>query len=154
MQLAKACYERKISLAFDTSACTFNKNNLLFFKQIIKFKPLFIVDIKALTASKHKKITGVNGLQEIELIKFLENNKLDYWVRYVLLEKYTDSSNDIKTLKSFCKKLKYMKNFAFLPFHNMANNKYKNLGLKYTLETKKSYDIKKLNILKAFFKSA
>jgi pyruvate formate lyase activating enzyme len=78
LELAKKCKTNKINLAFDTSGSTFNSKNLNKFKQLIKFNPLFIVDIKHIDENKHKIITGVQHQNELDLINFLEKNKKKY----------------------------------------------------------------------------
>jgi pyruvate formate lyase activating enzyme len=40
LELAKKCYEKKISLALDTSGANFTRINRVFFMKIIKYKPL------------------------------------------------------------------------------------------------------------------
>jgi pyruvate formate lyase activating enzyme len=78
LSIAKRCYRKGISLAFDTSAATFSDANLKFFKKLIKYKPLFLIDIKSMDINMHKKITGSSNLNELALINFLESNKCHY----------------------------------------------------------------------------
>jgi pyruvate formate lyase activating enzyme len=78
LELAKRCYQNNIHLAIDTSGATFTKANVVFFNKLIKYHPLFIVDIKQINKTKHKKITGCKTQNEVNLIKFLEFNKQKY----------------------------------------------------------------------------
>jgi pyruvate formate lyase activating enzyme len=78
LKIAKICFDKNISLAFDTSGNSFSIENLNFFKKLITFKPLFLVDIKHTISEKHKLITGVEKIKEIELINFLEKNEVPY----------------------------------------------------------------------------
>jgi pyruvate formate lyase activating enzyme len=130
LSLAKLCYENKINLALDTSGTTFNIKNLKFYKEIIKYKPLWLIDIKHINPKKHKLITGVTTQNEIQLIKFLEKNKQSYWIRQVLVPGYTDDQHDLKVLSKFIKNLKYLKKFELLPYHHLAIEKYKQLKIK------------------------
>ncbi|MDR2369252.1 MAG: pyruvate formate lyase-activating protein [Mycoplasmataceae bacterium] len=128
-ELAKLCFVERISLAFDTSGITFNSKNLNFYKQVIKYRPLWLIDIKHINPEKHKIITGTKKQNELLLIKFLEKNKQPYWIRQVLIPQYTDAHRDLKTLNKFLKDLKYLQNFQLLPYHRLALTKYKVLRL-------------------------
>ncbi|MDR1850571.1 MAG: radical SAM protein [Mycoplasmataceae bacterium] len=151
LAIAKECKSKKIDLAFDTSAATFIKSNLSFYKSLIKYKPYFLVDIKGLNKVDHKKITGVSNTNELDLIKFLELNKIKYTIRYVLLQNYTDGDKQLTMLKQFIKPLKYMDKIDFLPFHNYAKDKYVSLKKKYILKDYEAYSKTKLNkIIKQF----
>jgi pyruvate formate lyase activating enzyme len=78
LELSKLCHDEKINLAFDTSGANFNKNNISYFQNLIKYKPLWIVDIKHINPKKHKAITGTANQNELQLIKFLEKHKQKY----------------------------------------------------------------------------
>ncbi|MDR0985462.1 MAG: pyruvate formate lyase-activating protein [Mycoplasmataceae bacterium] len=140
LELAKQCYLNKISLALDTSGVTFNER---FFKKLIKYKPLFLIDIKHINKNKHQMICGVKEQRELSLIKFLEKNHLYYWVRQVIIPTLTDNKDDLFLLKKFIKKLKYLKRFELLPYHKLGVKKYQQLKIKYLLknikEPTKSY---------------
>lgn len=136
-ELAKKCHDQKISLAIDTAGVNFIPTNKLKFKQICKYKPLWIVDIKHINQQKHKQLTGVAEQREIKLIEFLDKNNQIFWIRQVFIPKITDSKNDLMKLGKFLKKLKNMEQFEFLPYHNLAIDKYKKLKIKYPLNATK-----------------
>lgn len=138
IELAKKCYKQNISLAIDTSGVNFRKATESKHKTICKYKPLWIVDIKQINPKKHKELVGIAEQREINLIKFLEANKQQFWVRQVLVPKYTDDKDDLIKLGEFIGSLKYMKRFELLPYHNMAIPKYKELNIKYLLSHIKS----------------
>jgi pyruvate formate lyase activating enzyme len=80
---------------------------------------------------KHKLITGVENLNELALIKFLEKHKQKYWIRYVLVPNdYTNRYDDLNLLGIFLKSLKYMERFELLPYHRLGLRKYKQLHIK------------------------
>jgi pyruvate formate lyase activating enzyme len=87
----------------DTSGATFNNKNLIFYNEIIKYHPLWLIDIKHINPNKHKLITGIAIQNELHLINFLEKNKQPYWIRQVLVPGYTNNPNDLKTLGKFIK---------------------------------------------------
>jgi len=133
IELARKCHEQNISLAIDTSGVNFTKITEPKHKEICKYNPLWIVDIKHINPEKHKELVGVPEQREINLIKFLEANEQHFWIRQVLLPKYTDDKNDLIKLGEFIGSLKHMERFELLPYHNMAIPKYEKLGIKYPL---------------------
>lgn len=133
LEVCKLGYENNINIALDTSGATFNLTNLNFYKKIIKYKPLWLVDIKHINPKKHKGLCGVENQNEINLIKFLEKNKQHYWIRQVLLPGYTDDPKDLEKLGKFLKTLKYNDKFELQPYHTMGVQKYDQLKMKYRI---------------------
>jgi len=132
LKLAKACKRRHIRLAIDTAAANLIGNEKIYSK-IAKYVDLWIVDIKALDENKHKDITGVSNLTGITLINMLEQLHKPYWLRYVLVKDLTDSKESLEKLGKFIASLKYCTNYELLPYHRLAEDKYKNLGIDYIL---------------------
>ncbi|WEK82808.1 MAG: pyruvate formate lyase-activating protein [Mycoplasma sp.] len=132
--LAKRCKQEKIHLAVDTSGVSFSKENEKKFKELCAYKPLWIVDVKHINPNKHQKLVGVAEQREIKLLKFLDENNQELWVRQVLVPGYTDDLNDLKNLGKFLATLKGLKSFQLLPYHKMAEVKYQNLGWRYPLK--------------------
>lgn len=143
--LAKKCKELNISLAIDTAGVNFTEANKPKFKQIFKYQPLWIVDIKHINSQKHKQLTGISEQREIKLINFLDKNNQKFWVRQVLVHGLTDNKNDLIKLGNYIKTLKNMERFEILPYHNLAIDKYKELKIKYPLTKVKAPTKKQIN---------
>lgn len=155
--MAKRCYEEKISLALDTSGVNFIKENEKKFKEICKYNPLWIVDVKQINPAKHEILTKVKEQREINLIKFLDKNHQKMWIRQVLVPGYTDDPKDLEALGAFISKIKGLKHFQILPYHNLALDKYKKLGIDYPLKntpvpTAQDLENAKEYIKKGFYK--
>lgn len=133
ISLAAKCNEKGIHLAIDTSGVNFGIENNDKYKELCKYKPLWIVDIKHINPAKHQRLTGVKEQREVELIKFLDKNKQKFWIRQVLVPGYTDDPKDLETLGKFLKKLKGLENFQILPYHRLGISKYDTLGYRYPL---------------------
>ena len=78
-----------------------------------------------------------------------ELNKLNkpVWIRQVIIPGITDTEDYLKSLKEYIKKIKNIKKIEFLPFHHMAKDKYKKLGIKNQLENIPEMDKEKCNQL-------
>lgn len=149
--LATECKKRNIHLAIDTSACNFSENKEAY-KQLLDLVDLWIVDIKALNAQEHKYITGFEKLVGCDFINFLEVNKKQYWIRQVIIKSINDDTKHLDDLAAFIKKLKFCKKTELLSYHNLATNKYKELGLNYPFFDKQTLSTKEFeNIQKYFF---
>ncbi|NLI91261.1 MAG: pyruvate formate lyase-activating protein [Peptococcaceae bacterium] len=97
--------------------------------KIINDTDLFIVDIKHLDPAKCLGITGKTNESALTLLKYLEKQSKDTWIRNVLLPGLTDQEEYIKEICAFVKSLSNVKRFELLPCHNLAEEKYKKLGI-------------------------
>lgn len=130
LEFAKACKCRKIHLTIDTSACNFISNNEIY-EELIKYVDLWMVDIKGLNAKDHKFITGYSELTGIKFIDFLEKNKKEYWIRYVLVKDFNDTVNHLNKLATLVANKKFLTKYEILPYHNLALDKYIKLNVLY-----------------------
>lgn len=138
IEMAKACHQKHISLALDTSGVNFTAENKKKYEEICQYQPLWIVDVKQINPKKHKLITGVEEQREVNLIKFLDAHHQKFWIRQVLVPGYTDDPKDLQQLGKFLKSLHGLLHFQILPFHNLAISKYQDLGIKYPLLNNKT----------------
>ena len=56
------------------------------------------------------------------------------WIRQVLVPGMTDDENDLLKLKDFISSLDTVDRVELLPYHNLGEYKWKELGFKYPLE--------------------
>ena len=136
ISLGKKCKENNIHYTIDTSGYFFKEAYKNKMNELIKYVDLFLVDIKHINNKKYESITRVDSSKqsEIDFVKYLEENEKHYWIRQVLVPGYTDDKDDLIMLGKFIKNKKYMDKFEILPYHNMAEPKYKNMKLKYVLQ--------------------
>ena len=63
-----------------------------------------------------------------------QKKKKKLWLRQVIVPGFNDTEESILKLKKFISKIKNVKKVELLPYHDMAKDKYKKLGMKYKLE--------------------
>lgn len=150
LDILKKCKKAGFHTALDTSGTGYNKELL---DEILKYTDLILLDIKALTNSKYKKMTG-KTIDEFNF--FLDKiQKLDkkIWIRQVIVPNINDNEDYILKLKKYLSKIKNIERIDLLPYHNMGLDKYKKLNMKYRLEGTPNMDkdnLKKLDkLLKA-----
>lgn len=101
---------------------------------LLKLTDLVLLDIKQINDAKCKDLCGFSNKLELEFAKYLSNNNIPMWIRYVLVPKITDDEKDLLNLKEFIDTLKTIEKIEIHPYHNIGRYKWKNLGLEYPLE--------------------
>ena len=68
---------------------------------LLKLTDLVLLDIKQINDAKCKDLCGFSNKLELEFAKYLSNNNIPMWIRYVLVPKITDDEKDLLNLKEF-----------------------------------------------------
>ena len=134
--LFQLCKDRQVHTAVDTSAF-YRSGDESKLPKLLDLTDLFIVDIKAADKDLHRRVTSKDLDQVMRFIAMLEQNKKQYWIRYVLVPGLNDSEKDLEKLRGIICGLSYCSHFEFLPYHTLGKHKWGLLGLKYPLEGKK-----------------
>lgn len=131
LELFKELKKQNISTAIDTSgAIKINKTII----DLLKYTDLVLLDIKHIDEGKSIELTGLSNKNELEFAKYCSDNKINLWIRQVLIPKYTDNKEDLEKTYNFIKTLKTVKKVEILPYHNLGKYKWERLGLKYPFE--------------------
>lgn len=136
-ELFKKAKEENIHTCIDTSGITYNTDNPAYMQkldELMKYTDLVMLDIKHIDPESHKKLTSKDNSRVLDFAKYLETKKIPLWVRHIIIEGYTDNSEDLRKLGEFIGKLKNLKALDVLPYHTMGVNKYKEMGISYPLE--------------------
>jgi pyruvate formate lyase activating enzyme len=95
---------------------------------------LVLLDIKSWDNTRHKQITGVGIAPVLEFAERLASLKKKVWLRFVLVPGLSDNEDDVSNLARFVSDLGNIERVDVLPFHQLGEFKWKELGLKYSLE--------------------
>lgn len=125
-----------LTTCIDTNGGVFGNNTSMINKldRLLSVTNLVMLDIKHIDDEEHIKLTGVSNKSVLDFAKYLDDKNVDIWLRYVLVPTINDSEETILKWKEFADKLNNVKKIEVLPYHRMAIEKYKQLGLKYPLE--------------------
>lgn len=137
IELFKKAKEENIHTCIDTSGITYAPENDKYIKkldELMKYTDLVMLDIKHIDSQAHKALTGQGNKNVLDFAKYLEQKNIPVWIRHVVVEGYTDSSEALKELGRFIGKLKNLKALDVLPYHSLGAGKYKELGIPYKLE--------------------
>lgn len=102
-------------------------------KELLSLTDLVLLDIKHINPIKCKELVGVSNEKELAFAKYLSENGIPIWIRQVLIPGITDNEEDLLDLKNFIHSLKTVEKVELLPYHNLGEHKWKELGLDYSL---------------------
>ena len=128
LEALKECKKNGIHTCLDTSGAGEN------YDEILDYCDLIILDVKELDEEKYKKLTGQNMDWFKNFLKKCQEKHKKMWLRQVIVPGYNDTEESVLKLKDFVSKLHNIEKVELLPYHSMAKEKYKKLGIKYRLE--------------------
>lgn len=140
LDLFRKAKERGISTVLDTAGQPFTKEEPFFskFQELMRFTDLLLLDIKQIDPEEHLRLTGRPNDNILEMFRWLSDHQKPVWIRYVLVPGVTDGDARLQRTRDFIASLKNVEKIEVLPYHSMGEFKWKELGLRYTLEGVKS----------------
>ncbi len=128
--------ENGLDTCIDTSGQTFKNDDEKVKKNIDKMLDVcdyILLDIKHIDEDKHKWLTGSSNKEVLDFARYVNSKGKKLWLRYVLLPEFNDDEKSLSKWKAFADTLNVDK-IELLPYHKMAIEKYKKLGINYSLE--------------------
>jgi pyruvate formate lyase activating enzyme len=95
---------------------------------------LVLLDIKSWDPTIYRRLTGVAVDSTLAFSRRLDQMGLPVWIRFVLVPGWTDSEANIDGLARFVSTLTNVERVEVLPFHKMAEYKYRELGRPFRLK--------------------
>jgi len=95
---------------------------------------LVLLDIKTWDPQRHLQLTGMEIGPTLAFARRLSERKQPVWLRFVLAPGLTDNTDDIALTAKFAAGLGNVVRVDVLPFHQMGQFKWKELGINYTLQ--------------------
>lgn len=126
-----------LNTCLDTSGDTFDVNNNIVtdkFDKLLNVCDLIMLDVKHIDDEKHKDLTGKSNKCVLDFAKYLANKKQKVWLRYVLVPTINDDEDSLIRWRNFALSLGNVEKVEVLPYHTLALEKYKKLGIKYRLD--------------------
>ena len=137
IELFEKAKEKGIHTCLDTSGVTFHRENselLAKFERLTKVTDLVMLDIKHINPEEHLKLCKQPNDNILDFARFLDEQGIPIWIRHVILKDITLVDSYLDELGYFIGGLKHLKALDVLPYHNMGEVKYKNLGMDYPLK--------------------
>lgn len=128
--LLRGCKEQGLHTALDTSGYLGAKVD----DEMLADIDLVLLDIKAFSARRYKKLTGVELDPTLAFARRLAAAGKPVILRYVLVPGWTDDGAEIDALAAFAAGLGNVQRVDVLPFHQMGQSKWQQRALRYRLE--------------------
>ena len=134
-ELFKEAKKRNSRTALDSSGALFvREKNLKKYEELIKYVDLVLLDIKHIDEEGHRKLTGFSNKNILDFLKFLDENGVEVWIRHVIVPNITYDAKLLERLGYELGRYKNIKKVDVLPYHNMGEKKYEELGMDYPLK--------------------
>ncbi|MFI3260098.1 MAG: radical SAM protein [bacterium] len=134
IEVVKILKENDIHVAIDTSGVTDCD-----YSELLSLVDLLLFDVKHTTEKEYQEITGASMSSVKEFKKFLSINKTPLWIRQVIVPGIHDNEEYLLSLKDYIKDLNVQK-VCFLPYSDLAKDKYVSLNMEYKYKDVPSMD--------------
>ena len=136
LELFEKAKQRGVNTCIDTAGQPFSRQEPFFskFERLCALTDLFLVDIKHIDPSEHRKLTGHDNANILDMLSFLSEKHKPVWIRHVLVPGITDDDVYLRRTREFIETLGNVEKIEVLPYHSMGAYKWKELGIPYTLE--------------------
>lgn len=125
--------EKGVNTCLDTSGICYREGDERF-ERLARLTDLVLLDIKHIDEDAHRALTGQSNKNPLAFARFLDEWGVKMWIRHVLVPGITDDDGALMRLRAFLDTLKNVEKVEVLPYHTMGVQKYKKLGIPYSLE--------------------
>lgn len=146
--LLDECKRREIHTTLDTTGCVSPR----VFDAIIDKVDLFLYDLKLMDNEKHIQYTGVSNRLVKKNLETLSQKGKRVILRFPVIPGITDTEENIKALGAFISSLKNIRQIELLPYHRIAEAKYKRLKIKNKMIGVKPPTEKQMNKIRSLLK--
>ena len=123
--LLDGCRRREIHTAVDTSGHA-SENTI---KNVLARADLVLFDLKLMDDARHRQYTGVGNRQILANLKTLAALGPEVVVRIPLVPGINDDPDNLRRTGAFVRDLNTIRQVDLLPFHSIADGKYRRLKL-------------------------
>ena len=127
--------KENVHTAVDTAGAPFDRGEYLeSFNKLMEVTDLFILDLKSMDPELHKRLTGTDNSNILDMARYLSQHGKKLWIRHVLVPDLTDGEDDLLKMKEFIDSLETVERVEILPYHTLGVMKWEELGIPYPLE--------------------
>ena len=122
-----------VHTCLDTSAGVFDPAHTEKTDEVLKNTDLVMLDIKHIDNELHKELTGRGNRNILDFAEHIRDLDIPVWIRHVVVPGITDKYEELFALGEYLSTLNNLKALDVLSYHDMAKQKYAELGLQYPL---------------------
>jgi len=146
IQFFTALQQEGIHTNIDTNGSIFNENTI---KLIDDYADLLMIDIKHTSEDGYNQLTSGKGIHTaLKLIQHREHSKKPFWLRYVLIPGYTDSTEQLTKLANTYTNFQHCEKIEIQPYHHLGVHKWEALGELYQLKNVKENSAEQIDKVK------
>lgn len=137
IELFTLAKNKNVHTCIDTSGIAFNPDNAALMEKmdkLMELTDLVMLDIKHIDPEKHKELTSQPNTNILKFAAYLNEKKVDMWIRHVIVPGITDDDKYLYQLGYFIGQFSNLKALDALPYHTMGASKYEKLGIPYRLK--------------------
>ncbi len=146
--LLQRCKEENIPTAVDTSG--YAPSDVL--ERVAENTDLFLYDLKTMDDQIHRQFTGISNRRILENLWLLAEWKKMVIVRVPIIPGVNDNEESISAIGSFVHRLGAVSEVDLLAYHQTATEKYRRLGIPYSMKFMKPPPQDKLDLLAAILR--
>lgn len=128
-EFAALCRAEGIHTAIDTSGAIATPAAL----HAVDLADLVLLDIKAADTDACRTLTGLGNDNALRLLRHCQDTGKPVWIRHVVVPGHTDSPGSLAALAALLDGFSVIERREVLPYHTMAVDKYRQLGIDYPL---------------------
>jgi len=99
------------------------------FTECIELVDLLLVDIKQMDELKHIEYTGVSNQPIFRNLELAVEMGKEIYIRFPMIPGFNDDEENIEKMMAYLLNLKTIKQIHILPYHRIAEGKYKSLNI-------------------------
>ena len=136
LELFQKAKQQGVHTVIDTAGNPFTREGEFFqkFQALMEVTDLLLLDLKEINPERHRKLTGQENSNILDLARYLSEIGKPVWIRHVLVPKRSDYEEDLHALRRFLDTLDNVQRVEVLPYHTLGVFKWENLGIPYPLE--------------------
>ena len=100
---------------------------------VLAHTDLALIDLKIMDPARHRELLGVDLLLIFEHLRQIDAAGLPIIVRMPIVPGYTDDDANLAAAADFAASLQHLVQVELLPYHQLAEPKYRQLGRPYSL---------------------
>lgn len=132
-ELFERAHDAGVNTCLDTAAGPFRRDDAQVLR-LLNATDTVLLDIKAFDPVLHRKVTGSDNSNVLDCARYLSETGKPVWIRRVIVPGLTDGEDDLRKTGEFIRILGNVKKVEILPYHDMGAEKWKSLGIDYSLE--------------------
>lgn len=126
-EVFRLCHEEGVNTCLDTSGSVWNAD----VEKVLEHTDLCMLDYKMTNEEDYQKYIGCSIEKPEFFMDRLVERGIKTWVRYVVCPTVNDTVESVAKVRKFAERNPLNEKIELLPFHNLCQSKYDNLGLEF-----------------------